>query len=285
MKRLLFFLLAILAAPLGHAAELMQFAVDGHARKVLMTRPAGQGPHPTLIVMHGGGGAAEQELQLSGLGQLAPRDGFVAAFPEAMSGYWNFFIPGRETKQYVRLFQHLGGVPDDVAFLRTLTRSLVQNGIADPQRIYLVGRSIGGVMALRLACIDAQNFAAIGLLVSAMPDVTGADCQPLKPLPVLMINGTADRVLPYGGLRSPLGDSLWPTRRLVDFFSQLNGCAEPAQPTAVPDQRASNIVIERSTACSGGPVVHYRIVGGGHDIPAALNASQVLLDFFRDKTR
>jgi polyhydroxybutyrate depolymerase len=284
VKRLLFFFLAVLAASPGHTAELMQFAVDGHARKVLMTRPAGQGPHPTLIVMHGGGGTAELELQLSGLSQLGPRDGFVAAFPEAMGGYWNFFTPGRETKQYVRLFQHLGGVPDDVAFLRALTRNLAQNGIADPQRTYLVGRSIGGIMALRLACIDAQNFAAIGLLVSAMPDVTGADCHPPKPLPVLMINGTADRVLPYGGLRSPLGDSLWSTQRLVDFFSRLNGCAE-ATHQIVSTEHIPNVVIERSIGCAGGPVVLYRIVGGGHAIPAALNASQVLLDFFRDKTR
>ena len=118
-----------------------------------------------------------------------------------------------------------------------------------------------------------------------MPEVTGSDCHPHKPVPVLMINGTDDRVLPFRGVRTAQGDILWSTERLVAFFNGLNGCAEPAQLSAPAGLPMQNVVIEHSTGCVGGPVVLYRIVGGGHDIPAALKASQTLLDFFRDKMR
>jgi poly(3-hydroxybutyrate) depolymerase len=58
-----------------------------------------------------------------------------------------------------------------------LVADLVRRGISDPKRIYLAGRSLAGVMALRMACVDSGIFAAIGLLISAMPDATSADCQ------------------------------------------------------------------------------------------------------------
>ncbi len=285
VQRLALWSLLILTTVSGVAAEPMPLSVNGQARTFVLQRPAGQGPHPTIIMLHSGGGGAEEELRNSGLAQLGPQDGFLAVFPEAVGGLWNFFPPGKETTQYVDFFQRHGGLPDDVAFLKALVSDLVRDGMSDPRRIYLAGRSLGGAMVLRLACVDAENFAAIGLLISAMPNVTGSDCQPHKPVPVLMINGTDDRVLPFRGERTAQGDILWSTERLVAFFNGLNGCAKSAQQSAPAGLPMQNVVIEHSTGCVGGPVVLYRIVGGGHDIPAALKASQTLLDFFRDKMR
>lgn len=282
VKRLLLVLLTTVSSA---AAEPMALSVNGQTRTYVQQGPVRQGPHPTIVMLHGGGGGAEQEMQSSGLAHLGPQEGFLAVFPEATGGLWNFFPPGKETVQYLEFFQRHGGLPDDVAFLRALVAELVRHEMSDPRRIYLAGRSLGGAMVLRLACVDSGNFAAIGLLISAMPDVTGSDCHPQKPVPVLMINGTDDRVLPFRGERTVRGDILWSNDRLVTFFNGLNGCAEPARPSAQADQHTQNVVIERSTRCAGGPVVLYRIVGGGHEIPAALKASQTLLDFFRDKMR
>ena len=194
VNRLLFCCLVMLTTVSGVAAESMQLTVNGQARTFQLERPAGQGPSPTIIMLHGGGGRASEEAQLSGLAQLGPREGFVTIFPQATGGLWNFFLTGEETVQYAKFFQNHGGLPDDVAFLKMLAADLVRDGIADPKRIYLAGRSLGGVMVLRLACLDAEWFAAIGLLISAMPQVIGSHCHPPKPVPVLMINGTDDRV-------------------------------------------------------------------------------------------
>ena len=99
-------------------------------------------------------------------------------FPEAVGGVWNIFPPGKQTAQYVQYFQRHSHLPDDVAFLRMLVADLVQAGISDPKRIYLAGRSLGGSMTLRMACVDAGSFAAIGLLIAAMPGAVGSDCHP-----------------------------------------------------------------------------------------------------------
>jgi polyhydroxybutyrate depolymerase len=283
--RIAFCCLLLLTMVSGAAAEPRQLTVDGQERTFQLMRPGGQGPHPTIIVLHGGNADADQEIELSGLARYGPQQGFVAVFPQAKGGYWNFFPPGKENGQYKRFFKRLGGLPNDVAFLKKVVADLIQSGASDPKRIYLAGRSLGGVMALRLACVDAGSFAAIGLLISTMADVAGSECEPARPMPVLIINGTDDRVLPYRGERGLRGDILWSTERLVSFFRQLNGCAEPAQQSVLSGKQLQKVVIERSTSCSGGPVVLYSVVGGGHDVPPALNASRTLLDFLHDKMR
>jgi len=267
----------------GVAAEPMQLTVNGQVRTLLLMRPGEQGPRPTVIVLHGGNGSADQEAELSGFAKLGPPRGFATVFPQAKAGYWNFFPPGKESGQFKKYFQRLGGLPDDVAFVKMIAAELIQKGVSDPKRIYLVGRSLGGVMTLRLACLEAGTFAAVGLLISTMPEVMGSECQPARPMPMLIINGTDDRVLPYRGERSMKGDVLWSTPRLVEFFRKLNGCPEPERQSLVPVKHASNIVVERSTSCSGAPVILYSIVGGGHDVPAEFNATQTLLDFFATK--
>jgi polyhydroxybutyrate depolymerase len=265
------------------AAEPMQLAVNGQQRTFLLERPTMPGPHPTVLMLHGGGSGAEQEMRLSGLAELGPRKGFVAVFPEGKGKLWNFFPPGTENHKYRLFLEHLGGLPDDVAFIRTLVSNLVQGGLSDPDRIYLAGRSLGGAMALRLACVDAGNFAAIGLLTAAMPVVTASDCHPLRAVPLLAINATKDYILPYRGERNGAFDLLWSTRRLVAFFRELNECEESARQPARVGSPEVQVVVETWTNCSAGPVVLYTVVDGGHEIPNGLNATQILLDFFRDK--
>jgi polyhydroxybutyrate depolymerase len=267
------------------AAEPMQLAVNGQQRTFLLERPATKGPHPTVIMLHGGGSGAEQEMRLSGLAELGPREGFVAVFPEGKGKLWNFFPPGTENHKYRLFLEHLGGLPDDVAFIRTLVSDLVQGGLSDSDRIYLAGRSLGGAMTLRLACVDAGSFAAIGLLVAAMPVVTASDCYPQRAVPMLAINGTKDHILPYRGERTGGFDLLWSTRRLVVFFRELNGCEESAGQPARVDNPEVHVVIQTWTNCSAGPVVLYTVVDGGHEVPNVLNATQKLLDFFRDRRR
>jgi polyhydroxybutyrate depolymerase len=267
------------------AAEPMQLAVNGQQRTLLLERPTIKGPHPTVIMLHAGGSGAEQEMQLSGLAELGPREGFVAVFPEGKGKLWNFFPPGTENHKYRLFLDHFGGLPDDVAFIRTLVSNLVEGGLSDPDRIYLAGRSLGGAMTLRLACVDAGSFAAIGLLVAAMPAVTGSDCHPQRAVPLLAINGTKDHILPYRGEQNGGFDLLWPTQRLVAFFRELNGCAEYARHPARVDNPEVHVVIETWTNCSVGPVALYTVVDGGHEVPKGLNATQTLLDFFRDRKR
>ena len=271
----------------------MQLIVQGQTRTYLLEKAAAPGRRPTIIVLHGAGGSGAREAQAGDLGQLAPRGGFTAVFPDGRGARWNYFPAGKVPASYIQAFQSSGGVPDDVAYLKMLVADLIQRGISDPNRIYLAGKSAGGIMTLRMACTDAGMFAAIALLIAGMPESVGADCRPARPLAALMISGTADPFLPHGGgaivsadsrLRSDELGSVWSTDRLASFLRQLNGCSAPAEKSFLSGH-PKKVEIDRSTNCAGGPVILYRVVGGGHEVPPTLNASQTLLDFFRDKAR
>jgi polyhydroxybutyrate depolymerase len=270
----------------GATAETMQLIVNGQERTFLIERPAVQAPQPTIIMLHGAGGTAAGIASASGLVQLALRRGFVAVFPQGLvANRWNFYPSGKESATFLQFGQQGGGIPDDIAFLKMLVADLVRRGISDPQRFYLAGYSNGGFMTLRMICVDAGTFAAVGLLMSGMPELIGADCRPSRPVPVLMIKGTADQVVPYdGGL---VGNALpvWSNERLLAFFHRLNGCDGTAQQSLAAGQPAQKIEIELWTKCTGAPVILHRIIGGGHALPATLNVGEVLADFFSDKVK
>ena len=140
-------------------------------------------------------------------------------------------------------------------------------------------------MALRMICVDAEMFAALGLLVSGMPDVVAAACNAAKAIPVLMVKGTADPIVPHAGGLVANVLPVWPTERLVTFFLRLNSCNGPAQQAIVPGQHLQKIEIDRWTKCAGAPAILYRIVAGGHSVPPTFQVGEALLDFFQDKVR
>jgi polyhydroxybutyrate depolymerase len=267
-------------------AEVLQLSVNGQARTALLERPTEQSPRPTIIMLHEADGTAAGIAHSSGLGRIAPLRGFVAAFPQGLAGNrWNFYPSGKETPGFMEMSRKVGGVPDDVAFLKMIVADLVRRRISDPKRIHISGASNGGFMALRMICVDAEMFAALGLLISGMPDVVAAACNATKAIPVLMVKGTADAIVPHAGGLVANVLPVWPTERLVTFFLRLNSCNGPAQQAVLPGQHPQKIEIDRWTKCAGAPVVLYRIVGGGHSVPPTLQVGEVLLDFFQDKAR
>jgi poly(3-hydroxybutyrate) depolymerase/tetratricopeptide (TPR) repeat protein len=264
--------------PAGNTATIM---IGGKPRSYVIERPAISGPRPTIFILHGAGGDIRE---LRGLPQLAAGVGAVSVIPNGVGGRWNFFPPGKESQTDRAFFQQqYGGLPDDVGFLKGIAADLVARGIADPRRIFVAGLSLGGVMALRLACTDAETFAAMALLIAGMEESTGAECRPAKPLPVFMIRGTADQTIPDAGGLTVRGDRVWSTEQLTGFFRRLNGCTEPPL-RSVAAQSPQQIETETSSVCTGGSVVLYRVVGGGHEVPPVLNAGSLVLDFFRAQT-
>jgi polyhydroxybutyrate depolymerase len=269
------------------AAEPMRLTIDGRERTFLLERPAAQGPRSTIVVLHGATGTGAQAASRTGLGELAPRAGFVAAFPDGLRNRWNHYLPGKELPAFVEDSRQVGGVPDDVGFLTALVADLVRRGISDPKRIYFVGHSNGGFMTLRMICADASLMAGAALLVSGMPEVLGSECRPAKPVPVLMVNGTADQTVPYVGGRGQPGGTVefWSTERLVAFLRERNGCAGTPEQSVLPDTGRSKVEVARWTRCSGAPVDFYRVIGGDHFAAWTFNSGQAVLDFFRDKVR
>lgn len=274
------------------AVETLNYVVNGQTRTALLARPAASRPSPTIIMLHGANGTAQGIADQTGLLRLAPQNGFVAVFPQANTIVWNRYPPGQESPQAVEFFRDRGGLPDDVGFLKLTVSNLVRRAIVDVSRIYIAGLSNGGFMTLSMVCNEAGLFAGAGLIIASMIEQAGQDCRPLRPLPIVMLNGTADVVVPYDGgpvaalspqQTSPF--SVWSADRTAAFFRKTNGCEGNPERSVLPGQSPHRIEVERATKCTGGPVTAYRVVGGTHgSTPQALSTGQMLLDFFRDNS-
>jgi polyhydroxybutyrate depolymerase len=216
-----------------------------------------QAPRPVLMALHGGGGSAEQLMRTSGFTQAAMVQGMAVVYPDGIGGHWN---DGRETS-----------TADDVDFLTRLAAELVKQRIAAPGRIGVTGVSNGGMMTLRLACEATTRFTGFAPIIASMPAQTGAACRPSQPAPLLVINGTADPLVPYeGGSVGFFGKrgEVWSTQQTMNLFARLNACSG-SQANSIPDRDSSDgsTVMRMSWTGCAAPTVLYRIDGGGHQIP------------------
>jgi len=265
---------------------------DGTRTAILV--PARPDPAPAIIVLHGAAIGAEWTLRASGFAEAAAGHGFAAVFPDGIYRVWN---DGREGGRISRV--------DDVGFLHRLVEWLVRHGVADPARVYLAGVSNGGMMTLRMLCEAAELFAGAGTIIANMPAGIGEGCRPKKPLPIVMLNGTADPLVPYGGGGVGFAGrrgSVWSAERTAAFLAEVNGCGGPATrllATGAPGEATKVVRLDWSSCSSGSPVSLYRIEGGGHQVfgrtdifPAILgpgtrliSAPEVMLELFAGNGR
>jgi polyhydroxybutyrate depolymerase len=246
------------AAALAQSRSHLTIPSPAGPRHAVVLAAAGA-PHPTVIVLHGALGTGGGTAMTTGFAEAAARRGFTAVFPDGIHTQWH---DGRA-----------GGPdgPDDVGFIRELVRRLVADGVADPRRIYLAGISNGGMMSFTLACKSGDLFAGIGTVIANMP--AGIEpCTP-RPMPVVMVNGTNDPMVPYGGgevgLRGGRGE-VWSVERTAGFFAERDGCGQPVSEALAHQDQAEETAVTRfswSNCRPGTSVTLYRVEGGGHALP------------------
>ena len=129
-------------------------------------------------------------------------------------------------------------------------------------------------MALRLAVEKPDVFAAVAAIGAAMPAVS--ECaSPQRPLPVLFMNGTADRHMPYDG--GTLGDPPKPshgtalsTPQSVEIWRRLAG-ARLTESKTLPDLDPNDggvITLSKYQKDAQTWVRLYTVGGGGHAAPS-----------------
>lgn len=235
-----------------------QLMFAGQARTFLLHVPPahdGRRPLPLVVLLHGGLGTGAQLEGSALMSPIADREGFVAVYPDGESRTWNAGrCCGPAVEQNV----------DDVGFVAALLDHLEAELCLDRRRVYATGMSNGAMLAHRLGCELSERLAAIAPVSGA--NVTDR-CTPGRPVPVLMIHGTADRHVPWeGGLGCGL--AAVPFASVPDTVAgwvTRNGCA-PAAPSLVLEQGDGRC--ELQAACpSAAPVILCTIAGGGHSWP------------------
>ncbi|BAF89739.1 putative poly(3-hydroxybutyrate) depolymerase precursor [Azorhizobium caulinodans ORS 571] len=246
-------------------------------RSFLLSRPSGATtPLPVVIALHGAGESAEGFMGYLGLEETAARNRFVAVYPQGIGRVWN---DGRPAAMRLKAMLTPG---DDVTFLVTLTQQLVAEGIADPNRIYMMGISNGGFMVERMACEHADLYAAFSVIMATAPANYREQCRPSRPVPIMFIHGTADPVIAWDGFWTPMGATL-SAPDSAQLYAALNGCGE-SQVQDLPDLNrldGTTVSVRRWEGCTPpGEVALYRVERGGHQSPARVKTTPELATVF-----
>ncbi len=116
----------------------------------------GRGPMPLIVMLHGCGQDAADFAAGTGMNALAEKHGCLVLYPEQSCGaHWN-----RCWNWYDRT-HHLRG-EGEPALIAGLTRRILAENAADSRRVAVAGLSAGGAMAVILARLYPDLFAAVG---------------------------------------------------------------------------------------------------------------------------
>jgi len=162
---------------------------------------------------------------------------------------------------------------DDVGFLISLLDQLAGEVPIDPDRTFVTGASNGGMMTYRMLIEAPERFAAGAAYIANLPVLASPLPAPEQPVPILIANGTQDRLMPYeGGVVDRDRGAVISTRETVDWWVTANKADRAGLVVRdLPDlNQEDGCRIEEYVypASEGGaPVWFYRMDGGGHTLP------------------
>ncbi|MFK8252708.1 alpha/beta hydrolase family esterase [Ancylobacter terrae] len=254
---LLLALLALAGTVSLAGAQERTLSVGGLKRDYILHTPANgsTGPWPLVIALHGAWQPASVLRSYLDLDAIADREGFAVAYPKGINLLWN---DGRGS---VAGIMPIIQKRDDAAFVFAVLDQLVGEGVADPGRAYLMGFSNGAFLTAFVACRYPGRFKAYATMMMTAPQRYAETCKPGQPIPMLIMNGTYDPVVPMFGRPTP-GAELMSAEDSAAFFARLNGCGASTTATA------PHTKIWRWENCARGSAVLYYEVEGGHQPPA-----------------
>ena len=298
----LLFAVLLMAPRRGETAAVLERTLvhQGRTRAYRVLRPKAWSKEkavPLVLALHGGGGtAAQMDRSTNGqLGREADKRGWIVVCPQGVAKGWNDGRPLTSRRDRQRK-----GV-DDVAFLGALIDEMHKTWNIDRSRVYATGISNGGFMSFRLGIELSSKIAAIAPVTANLAKVHDGK-KPTHPVGLLVINGTADPLVPYtGGHVQVFGrkrGAIHSTDESVKRWAAFNGCGKTSKTVALPDAAPKDGTrAYRSTwsGCGGFAVELIRIQGGGHAWPGGtqylsprlvgrvcrdFEATPVIFDFF-----
>ena len=260
---ILWLLLCGWAAPLQAVMLERSVVVDGRTRSYRLFVPAGIVPDrrllPLVLAFHGGGGDGRGMERLTHFSDIAQRERFLVAYPEGVRRHWN---DGRPLEA--------AGV-DDVAFVRALIDDVATFQPLDAQRIYATGMSNGGIFTHYLATKLGDRLAAVAPVAGGITEELAENFRPVRPtLPVLIVHGTEDRIVPYrGGAVLRTRGRVVADARAVDLWREAAGLGGAGEVEQLPDaDPGDGCRLVRTRWREGTREVQWlQAEGGGHTWP------------------
>ena len=279
--------------------------VDDVDRNFIVRLPKGydaQQHYPVVIVLHGMRQDAEDMQRLTRFDELADKDGIITVYPSTLHGRWNVGVQPQERRPAAmgpgrrrRYGNPGGGYPgggypggggqqdpnrqpnqdrrpaptDDIGFFNQMLDELGTKFSVDASRIYTAGLSDGGFMSLRLGCALSDRIAAVAAVGAAMPKTM--ICLPSRPVPLAMINGSSDPVVPYGGGTEHNRDlATISVEDSAKAWAKIDRCAEKPEKSKLAARAKGGMETKVDTynGCQqNAEVVLYSVKGAGNTWP------------------
>lgn len=223
---------------------------------------------PLLLVLHGQGLDGAKMRAWSGyrFDQLADLHGFAVAYPDGHGKSWNDYGTHRSTPAK-------RDNVDDVTFLHALVEHLARESGIAPSRVHAAGYSNGGQMGFRLLAERPGMLAGLAVAGANLRIPEDSLCTfDHAPPPLLLVSGTADRIIPHeGGQISLFGKRQFGRVRssqdTARFFAALANAHEHRREPV--RQQSDGTAVEMQAWFKDGRVAveSYTIHGGGHVLP------------------
>jgi polyhydroxybutyrate depolymerase len=275
---------AVAAEPMGEATSHVS-TVGGRERTFIEYVPKTLKPNaPLLFVLHPSGGDAAGMRRYSGyeFDELADKHGFLVVYPDGFDNTWNDCRSGSPfSSKRLKI--------DDTGFIRSLLDHEVTAHGVDRKRVFAAGWSNGAQLAYRLALEYPEDFAGIAAISASVPVKENLDCgQVDTPIPVMIVNGTADPINPYRGGMFNLGGAnlgnVLSSEDTAKYWAKLLRVTAPPQIATLLHKGGRTSVHSMTWLKDGTPVVIlYSVQNGGHAMPLEgedLNSPVAIWDFF-----
>lgn len=284
-----------------------KIVVDDVNREFTVRLPQGYNPqqhYPVVILLHGMNQDTDDIERLTRFDELADKDSVIVVYPAALHGRWNVGVHPEIQRPMMgpgprRRWGYPGGggggypgggggypggqrpnsrpedqqrrqpPADDVAFINQMLDQIGSKFSADSSRIYAVGLSEGGFMSLRLGCALSDRIAAVAAVGAALPKTMV--CVPTRPVSLLLIDGTSDPVVPYGGgTEHNLNLRTISAEDSTKAWAKIDHCADKPEHSKLPARGKGGMETKVDTynGCQdNSQVVLYSVKGGGNTWP------------------
>jgi polyhydroxybutyrate depolymerase len=164
----------------------------------------------------------------------------------------------------------------DVGFITQLLRALGKEYGFAKNRVFVTGASNGGMLTYRLLIEAPEYFAAGAAFIANLPKaMIGRLANPSKPTPLMIMNGTQDRVVPWsGGQVARNRGEVLSAAETVAWWVKVNRAAlKGSSPMALKDLAPDDgcrifLVKHAATGKNSAPVYFYTMQGAGHAMPS-----------------
>lgn len=248
--------------------------ISGTSRNYHVYLPQKASNAPIVVLLHGNRSSNDELLGFTNVTApykiwetIAAQENIILIVPNGTNG-----SSGHRGWNDCRSDSEGNSVANDVLFIESLIDFVLNEQNANDSRVFAVGTSNGGHMAMRLAQEIPEKLSAFASIVASKP-VNSQCANSTVPISALFMNGTDDPINPYaGGAMASNRGEVFSAQATIDYWVNRNQTDTNAIVTDFADTDTSDDATVKKQLYANGTnnteVVLYEIIGGGHTEPS-----------------